>query len=196
MKNYHEVPPQSSSNEAPKANGSRRSALKRLGAGGVAAGAAAALPGAWTRPVVESVMLPAHAQTSGVPDGEFGLEVSFEDTRWIDWLVPKAYAVTGCNAVSGCAILRNGIVTLSVNFADGGVGCYSGAAPIGNSFDLALTETEDELVCTNVEATPGVSILGIQGEAPNRTIEIDMLGDPWTLTEGYNNDCGCGNLPA
>lgn len=196
MTKSRDVPPQSDSNETPKPDGSRRGALKRLGAGGVAAGAAAALPAAWTRPVVESVVLPAHAQTSGVPDGDFALQVSFEDTRWIDWLVPKAYAVTDCDAVSGCATLRNGTVTLSVNFVNGAVGCYSGAAAIGDSFDLALTETEDELACSNVEGSPSVSILGIQGEAPNRTIEIDMLGDRWTLTEGLEVDCGCGKLPA
>lgn len=42
----------------------RRSVLKRIAAGGATAGAAAAMPSAWTRPVVESIVLPAHAQLS------------------------------------------------------------------------------------------------------------------------------------
>jgi hypothetical protein len=40
---------------------SRRSLLKKLAVGGIAG---AALPTQWSRPVVDSVMLPAHAQTS------------------------------------------------------------------------------------------------------------------------------------
>ncbi|MCK5360195.1 MAG: twin-arginine translocation signal domain-containing protein [Gammaproteobacteria bacterium] len=39
----------------------RRKALKAIGAGGVIAGT---IPGSWTTPVVKSVLLPAHAQTS------------------------------------------------------------------------------------------------------------------------------------
>lgn len=42
----------------------RRGVLKRIAAGGATAGAAAAMPSAWTRPVVESIVLPAHAQLS------------------------------------------------------------------------------------------------------------------------------------
>jgi len=84
-----------------------------------------------------------------------------------------------------------------VNFLDGGnVGCYSGSAAIGGSFNLALLAgTEDDLECSNVDGQ-SVSILGIFGDAPNRTIEIDMLGDTWTLTEGYSGTCQCGDLPA
>jgi hypothetical protein len=196
MKKSHDVSPESPSDNASKPDGSRRRALRRLGAGGVAASAAAALPAAWTRPVVESVMLPAHAQTSGIPDGDFGLQLAI--TRWIDWLVPKAHAIVVCgNPVSGCATLRDGIVAISLNFVDSGnVGCYSGSAGIGGSFNLALVAgTEDEQVCNDVEGQ-NVSILKIEGEAPNRTIEIDMLGDKWTLTEGYGGNCQCGDLPA
>ena len=40
---------------------SRRKALKAIGASGVLAGT---IPGSWTKPLVESVVLPAHAQTS------------------------------------------------------------------------------------------------------------------------------------
>ena len=40
---------------------SRRKALKTIGVGGVLAGS---IPSSWTKPVVKSVILPAHAQTS------------------------------------------------------------------------------------------------------------------------------------
>lgn len=42
---------------------SRRKLLRKLAAGGVAG---AALPAAWSKPVIDSVILPAHAQTTGV----------------------------------------------------------------------------------------------------------------------------------
>lgn len=60
---------------------SRRRTLKRLASGGAVAGVVAAAPSRWTRPVVESVVLPVHAQTSATgciaPEGcyevgEFG----------------------------------------------------------------------------------------------------------------------------
>lgn len=46
---------------------SRRKLLKSIIAGGGAAMTAGFVPETWTRPVVESVLLPAHAQTSGPP---------------------------------------------------------------------------------------------------------------------------------
>ena len=46
-------------------NLSRRRALKVLGLGGVVA-ATVALPGKWTRPIVESIVVPAHAAASSV----------------------------------------------------------------------------------------------------------------------------------
>ncbi len=48
-----------------KSNDSRRKLLKSLVAGSGAVVAGKALPESWTKPVVDSVMLPAHAQTTG-----------------------------------------------------------------------------------------------------------------------------------
>jgi hypothetical protein len=47
-----------------KSNESRRKLLKSIAAGGGAVIAGKSLPENWTKPVVDSVMLPAHAQTS------------------------------------------------------------------------------------------------------------------------------------
>jgi hypothetical protein len=49
--------------EDDKKNVSRRRALQILGLGGAVA-ATIALPGRWTRPIVESIVVPAHAQAS------------------------------------------------------------------------------------------------------------------------------------
>jgi len=52
-----------SNNETP-ASESRRKLLKSLAAGGGVATTLVALPERWTRPVVDAVLIPAHAQTS------------------------------------------------------------------------------------------------------------------------------------
>ena len=49
---------------------SRRKVLRSLGGAAGALGAASQAPESWTRPVVESVILPAHAQTSPGPTAE------------------------------------------------------------------------------------------------------------------------------
>ena len=46
---------------------SRRKLLKSIAAGSGAIVAGKSLPESWSRPVVDSVMLPAHAQTSTAP---------------------------------------------------------------------------------------------------------------------------------
>ena len=45
----------------------RRAALKKLATGTGALGAASALPKTWTKPVVDSIILPAHAATTASP---------------------------------------------------------------------------------------------------------------------------------
>ena len=47
-----------------KSSESRRKLLKTIAAGSGAIVAGKSLPESWSRPVVDSVMLPAHAQTS------------------------------------------------------------------------------------------------------------------------------------
>jgi hypothetical protein len=99
---------------------SRRRLLKALGLGGASAAAAAGLlPARWTRPVIDSVLLPAHAQatgfggsgsfaTSGVP-----LTVSDAGGSLLDLLVPRAQAliIVPANSVDIC-------VNVSGNVAD------------------------------------------------------------------------------
>ncbi len=55
-------------NKAPEtAPDSRRRLLKLLGLGGAAA---VIMPERWSKPVIDSVILPAHAQGTGVDDGD------------------------------------------------------------------------------------------------------------------------------
>ena len=56
-----------------QANKARRKLLKSIAAGGGVIVAGKSLPDGWTRPVVDSVMLPAHAQTSPGGGGGTGI---------------------------------------------------------------------------------------------------------------------------
>lgn len=51
----------------------RRNILRKIVAGGSLGAGAAMVPSSWTRPVVGSVLLPAHAQSSGLPFVGFGI---------------------------------------------------------------------------------------------------------------------------
>jgi len=65
-------------NQASNSNGSRRKALKSILAGSGGIVTAAAMQDKWVRPVIESVLLPAHAQTSSlVPPLLIGMEPTF-----------------------------------------------------------------------------------------------------------------------
>lgn len=91
-------------------NKSRRTLLKSIAAGGGAVVAGKTLPDTWKKPVIDSVMLPAHAQTS---DEDFSGLYSTQGSiaradgtgrespgqlakglgrRLLDWVVPAAHA--------------------------------------------------------------------------------------------------------
>lgn len=97
--------------------GLRRRLLKSILVASGAATTASALPEAWVRPVVDSVMLPVHAQTSLI-DGRFGgsgvagalITVA---APVFDVLVPRAYAggIDSSSRLDVCATVSNNNVT-------------------------------------------------------------------------------------
>ena len=60
--------------ENEKTPGSRRNLLKALAAGGGVAVSVASLPKTWSRPQIDSVLLPAHAQTTDTEEPPEGSE--------------------------------------------------------------------------------------------------------------------------
>jgi hypothetical protein len=78
-----------------KVSSSRRRLLKALTAGGAGAAITAKLlPASWTRPVVDSVLLPAHAQATGF-SGSFstsGVVLADAGSTIMDLVVPRAHA--------------------------------------------------------------------------------------------------------
>ncbi|MDZ7839257.1 MAG: hypothetical protein U5R46_00320 [Gammaproteobacteria bacterium] len=100
-----------------KNNGARRRLLKSVVAGGGVLATGKLLPENWARPVVQSVVLPAHAQTSpGSFDGLYVFDrVSMGDAldsqpgSILDMFVSPAHAAhLTCNAVSRIQIEVNG----------------------------------------------------------------------------------------
>jgi len=74
----------------------RRILLKGLAGSGATAAAIKMLPATWTRPVVDSVTLPAHAATSVTLNGDFSgsapAQIAGVDNRLIDAFISSAVA--------------------------------------------------------------------------------------------------------
>ncbi len=79
----------------------RRRLLRNLAAGGGVAALGAATPDKWTRPMVDSVLLPAHASTSVVQSftGAVATPFASDDGTILDFFVSKAYAAE-CNGIT------------------------------------------------------------------------------------------------
>ncbi len=78
----------------------RRNLLKTIAAGSGAIITGKALPDSWARPVIDSVLLPAHAQTSGGPyGGTSNNSITMNDrddlfARALNKLIPEGHAQT------------------------------------------------------------------------------------------------------
>ena len=94
---------------------SRRNLLRALSVGGVAS--AANLPTSWSRPVVESVVLPAHAQTTAVSTNAL---TGVECPRVVNSNPPtqSATALTTDPDDDGMRVSFNGCDSLTLNSAD------------------------------------------------------------------------------
>ncbi|HSH41482.1 MAG TPA: hypothetical protein VK973_05080 [Arenicellales bacterium] len=191
------------------AGGLRRRALRKLAAGSVVAGVAAAAPARWTRPVVESVMLPAHAQTSAdVPeDGDFFMDLSGllrpngisqrQDeepapvwARLLDLIMPVAHAQTdgpSCLPCGACARIRSGKITLTVTgLSDGNQFCLEATGRLGGSAGFQL-KSGDAGTCIEENR---VEFLRIEGSAPARTLVVGG-GPEVGLDEDPSRTCNC-----
>ncbi len=107
----------------PDTKDATRDRRRKLLAGGGTVLGAAAFPKEWTRPVFETVVLPAHAQTSGsVLGDQLPLSEETDAGGWLDYLVPTAHAQTGAGALlGGCIILAfNGVTVEATLLLSGG----------------------------------------------------------------------------
>ena len=155
-----------------KSNESRRKLLKTIAAGSGAIVAGKSLPGSWSKPVVDSVILPAHAQTSPAPPAPpvSGLTGIFITTEQIT-------ADSGGSSVDLAIAVCSDIVN-NVAAVTGVVGSVQ-----VNEVGIAVPGTTT-VSSTGVTATIG--LISVSGTAPNRqlTVSVELTGD---LTFGPQN---------
>lgn len=172
----------------------RRRVLAGVLAGGAVAGTAAAVPSVWTRPVVQSVLLPAHAQTSAddsdgqsdrpPEDGNFSGRVMVNGGL-LRWLVPAAHADVDCTPQIGCATLQDGTLTIFVAYDQ--CCCYNGSGDLdGGSISLASADTAQCSDCGPYSAE-FVELIGSPG---SRTLKLSIDEQLFVMTETANN-CDC-----
>jgi hypothetical protein len=172
-----------SSHDAEK---SRRNLLKSIAAGGVVT-TTAALPAKWSRPVVDAVALPAHAQTTGVVvagggGGGAGGVVDASGSP-LDLLVQEAHAA-GAYEFRGCVSISyihdgsgniDGLQSVTLDVLNVGCGSSpSGGPSVVNDEDLFTFATGVPMV--NVGGMPpfnwSVDVSGIGGRTYRVALEF------------------------
>ncbi len=176
---------------------SRRRLVATLAAGG-AGSMLYSLPDGWKRPVVESVVLPAHAQTTAaeeeperpdLSDGSFSLFaealVLVPDRDILDYFASTAHAdpsVMPFNTVSGCLDLSDGRLSGEIIIGFEGFPCLaeydlSGGAALNGSVDaddIVAFDLEFVEECGDHTPPATLEFLSISGTAPNRTVRIRL----------------------
>ena len=155
-----------------KSNESRRKLLKSIAAGSGAIVAGKSLPEKWSRPVVDSVLLPAHAQTSPTPPADTppainGVFTNFSngtsnDFKLLDELIPTAMAQS--DALDICINVENGIAEIFIPW-QGTFWSGSAALPITSPLSLTPNVAGCEFDTISVTAIPngdGTEISGNQ----------------------------------
>ena len=135
-------------------NENRRKLLKSIAAGSGAVIAGKSLPESWSKPVVDSVILPVHAQTSpctpclvaatycagsgnGTGGGSIDIAVSINGTVSVDH---SGFAVSPqTDSVDPCA---GGAFSVTANSSGTGTITVSGTIPCGATSSIAIVEDD------------------------------------------------------
>lgn len=189
---------------------SRRKLLKTIAAGGGAVIAGKSLPESWSRPVVDSVILPAHAQTSARIYSQIVFsENEYNDSLFakaMDMMVPTAEAQERrlpyvCISILGNIasvafmgpaynMIRRGNITLDENM--GGFGQIVATNP---------QDVSQNGACPDMVVGCGVTCLARPAkiQANNEEFVVfgikDLEGGRWVTVKVYRTD-SCGPEPA
>lgn len=165
------------------------------GAVGSGTMAAVALPGNWVRPVVDAVVLPAHAQTSpGEPlrDGDysgsgFGLDVDDEAlTGLLDWIIAPARAANGLAIGDIVICVENGefrLSRLSIIDDDDGDDLEVDCVYLVGGDDPGQIDGASQDV---LSSDGSVGTIEVNTNTPDARVRLDLLVDGVSITGVFN----------
>jgi hypothetical protein len=165
----------------------RRKALKNILAGSGTVVSAAAMQDKWARPVIETVILPAHAQTSFV--GGFaagGIVQGVEENKLLDVLVPSAHAMPPLKDV--CVNVNGNTASVQVT-VQGSATIYSGnfSLPFADSplspVDMRAVSISGAISADQQQVTGNVTSDGAPPSAyvaPRSSATCELTGPPST----------------
>jgi hypothetical protein len=184
---------------------SRRNLLKSIAAGSGAVIAGKSLPESWSKPVVDSVMLPAHAQTSMLYYYErntqqtvaIWLEKLNSDrnllTEVMDTVVSRAEAQPGFNDQTDWCVEVNGNVATITVVNNNSDAMWKGDIPTDGTLGTPLPNIQEN--CDRPPRTVGgqLSIVNYTYGDPTMTIMAGPGGSGWQVTLPIA-PTGCGDL--
>ena len=187
-----------------KSSESRRKLLKSIAAGSGVIVAGKSLPESWSRPVVDSVMLPAHAQTSPTPpptppaiNGVFqNYNLGSNDFNLLDELIPTAMADPA--VLDECINVNNGIAEIFIPWQST---VWTGSAALPISSPLSLTPRDsncafDTLSVTAIPNAEGTEISGVQSGTQSGVgscVNGDPFSNPYLAFKVDLPPCSFGN---
>ncbi len=140
-------------NTESESNEDRRKRLKQILAGGGMFVGATTLQKEWTKPVIDSVILPVHAQPSAL-NGSYSTPINvFGVTDLLEYLIPQAHA--GGLSFAVCINVVNGVANVQV-IIESDWWLYTGSAALnffmtmspnqasGGNHDVSVTGAYDE----------------------------------------------------
>jgi hypothetical protein len=185
-----------------KSRESRRKLLKSIAAGSGAIVAGKSLPESWNRPVVDTVILPAHAQTSLMSSsGEGQVTRAAIDSesdsllaRTISNLIPEARA--GAGVSGGIFICVRHLSDTQADFeamvvygndCDFSYRYFASNVPVGNETDM-----EGENLCMTIETLNG-PLGGAKGSFTDIDKNLFTFNLPRAECPGFIPVCTCNN---
>lgn len=155
-------------------------------------------------------MLPAHAQISGEPDGDFFLlnitrapqeqpagNAGTGLARWVNWLIASARAgatqLDDCVACNTCGRLRSGQLTATMYLTpldtNTFIACFEATGGLGDTVPPSPV-SGGGIVCI----PPEVTFVSLQGVAPDRKLTVTLGSEQVELFEDPNRSCSCAEL--
>jgi hypothetical protein len=128
----------------------RRRVLRTLALGSGVISTAKNLPDTWSRPVINSVVLPAHAQTSSMAYSATGV-VQLDSP--LDMLVPRALANSLPKNI--CINVSNGQASVQVQYGDPGP-VYTGSGSLPFSLVLSPNDANNVSITGNLDTNANI----------------------------------------